>query len=168
MEIKEIERELKALRKEQKKIHQEQIKLQKQRAKQKTSLTPEQQQILTAKCDEVTLLTNDNGLAIRARECGIRTSRYGYKFPEPYTGRRDIVVPKDLLTEFFVEKRISRELFEETMPRETTLVANEFIVMRAEGEEYLLAEIPRLRRARSHADADACADPHGRYRRGRV
>ena len=99
--------------------------------------TAEQQQILTAKCDEVTLLTNDNGLAIRARECGIRTSRYGYKFPEPYTGRRDIVVPKDLLTEFFVEKRISRELFEETMPRETTLVANEFIVMRAEGEEYL-------------------------------
>ena len=31
--------------------------------------------------DEVTLLTNDNGLAIRARERGIYTSRYGYKYP---------------------------------------------------------------------------------------
>ena len=42
---------------------------------------------------DVTLLTNDNGLAIRARDRGLPTSRYSYKVPPPYTGRRDIDVP---------------------------------------------------------------------------
>ena len=78
----------------------------------------------------VFLLTNDNGLAIRARERGIKTSRYGYKYPEPYTGRRDIIVPKELFDEFYNTGRVEREMFEMLMPKEQKLVANEFIIMR--------------------------------------
>lgn len=77
----------------------------------------------------VVLLTNDNGLAIRARERGLKTSRYGYKYPEPYTGRRDIVVPKELFCELYNSGLVERAYFEEMMPKERKLVANEFIVM---------------------------------------
>ena len=80
----------------------------------------------------VTLLTNDNGLAIRARERGIVTSRFGYKYPAPYTGRRDLIVPKDLFTYFYSEKELDMELWTEYMPLEAPLVANEFISMRLE------------------------------------
>lgn len=83
----------------------------------------------------VTLLTNDNGLAIRARERGVKTSRYGYQYPEPYTGRRDIIVPKELLNEFLSFSKVSRERFEELMPKERKLVANEFIIMGLENFE---------------------------------
>ncbi len=83
-------------------------------------------------CNNVTLLTNDNGLAIRARQRGVVTSRYGYKYPEPYTGRRDLVVPKDVFDEFYREKRLDRDIWEEFMPMEQPLVANEFVVMRLE------------------------------------
>ncbi|MBQ5812050.1 PhoH family protein, partial [Candidatus Saccharibacteria bacterium] len=86
--------------------------------------------------DNVVLLTNDNGLAIRARERGLITMRYGYKYPEPYTGRRDIEVPKELLEELlncrsdgYYSAGVSRAMFEELMPDEPGLVANEFIVM---------------------------------------
>lgn len=83
----------------------------------------------------VTLLTNDNGLATRAISHGIKTDRYGYKYPEPYTGRRDIVVTKHLFHEFFNSiEGIPRELFENEMPDEPPLVANEFIVMYLEDE----------------------------------
>lgn len=83
----------------------------------------------------VVLLTNDNGLAIRAWQRGIRTSRYGYKYPEPYTGRRDIVVPKELFHEFFNTGRIERDFFETMLPSERKLVANEFIIMRLENRD---------------------------------
>ena len=84
---------------------------------------------------EVTLLTNDNGLAIRAWQRGIRTSRYGYKYPEPYTGRRDITVTKELFEEFYTTGRIERELLEAMLPFERKLVANEFIIMRLENRD---------------------------------
>ena len=85
--------------------------------------------------ENVTLLTNDNGLAIRARERGIKTSRYGYKYPEPYSGRRNIVVPKEVFDEFFYGRGITRKKFEELMPAERELVANEFIVMKLADEK---------------------------------
>jgi len=87
--------------------------------------------------DHVMLITNDNGLAIRARERGIKTSRYGYKYPKPYTGRRDLTVPKELFEEFYNSggEGISREFFEQCLPEEPKLIANEFIVMRLEKEE---------------------------------
>lgn len=78
----------------------------------------------------VVLLTNDNGLAIRARERGVLSERYGYKLPEPYTGRRDIVVPKEIFRKFYDDGIIPRDEFEAAMPGERRLVANEFIVMR--------------------------------------
>lgn len=82
----------------------------------------------------VVLLTNDNGLAIRARERGIKTQRYGYKYPEPYTGRRDVVVPEELFDEFYYSQRISMALWEKLMPTQPKLIANEFIVMSLENE----------------------------------
>ena len=84
----------------------------------------------------VVILTNDNGLAIRARERGILTSRYGYKYPEPYTGRRDVRVPDELFKEFLCARKIEREMFEAMMPDERRLVANEFIVMSPESGNY--------------------------------
>lgn len=89
--------------------------------------------VLSCPCDDsVILLTNDNGLAIRARERGIKTQRYGYKYPEPYTGRRDLIVPTDLFEEFYTLQRIERGLWEDFMPGQPKLVANEFIVMQLE------------------------------------
>ena len=85
----------------------------------------------------VLLLTNDNGLATRAYERGIATSRYGYKYQKPYTGRRDLVVPSKMFNEFLSACCLSREDFERWMPDEPRLVANEFIIMHiAEGEQY--------------------------------
>lgn len=80
----------------------------------------------------VTLLTNDNGLAIRARLRGIKTSRYGYKYPKPYTGRRDLKVSKELFDMLFLQRRVERTEFERLMPDEPRLVANEFIIMEPE------------------------------------
>ena len=84
--------------------------------------------------DNVVLLTNDNGLAIRARERGLKTDRYGYKQPAPYTGRREVVVPNELFAEFYNSENhlITRQMFEDALPEEPGLVANEFIVMRLE------------------------------------
>ena len=84
------------------------------------------------KTDSIIILTNDNGLASRAYERGIRAERYGYRQPEPYTGRRDIVVPKELFYEFYNSRKVERKMFEELMPAERKLVANEFIIMSLE------------------------------------
>ncbi len=80
----------------------------------------------------VILLTNDNGLAIRARERGIQTMRYGYKYPKPYTGRRDVVVPKAVFDELYDMHRVDLWLWDEYMPNEPKLIANEFVVMELE------------------------------------
>ena len=79
--------------------------------------------------DNIVLLTNDNGLAIRARQRGVTAKRYGYKYPEPYTGRRDIVVAKEVFNEFYTSRRLERADFERMIPDAAKLVANEFIVM---------------------------------------
>ena len=86
--------------------------------------------------NNVVILTNDDGLAIRASGLGLLTSRYSYKFPEPYTGRRDIAVPPELFKEFLSARRIERNYFEKMMPKEKALVANEFIVMSPEDQNY--------------------------------
>ncbi len=81
---------------------------------------------------EVIILTNDNGLAIRAHERGVATDRFGYDCPAPYTGRRDLIVPNELFKKMFLEQRVSRADFERLMPNEPPLVANEFIIMTPE------------------------------------
>ena len=84
--------------------------------------------------NDVILVTNDNGLAIRARERGIRTERYGYKYPAPYTGRREVFVPKELFQEFYNCGEVQLEAWKEYMPNEPELVPNEFIVMHLKNE----------------------------------
>lgn len=103
------------------------------------------------KSNGVTLLTNDNGLAIRARERGIMTSRYGYKYPEPYKGRRDLIVPPEIFSEFFNEKVLDRDIWETFMPSEERLVANEFIAMHLESaNEYPKGYFPGGKHRFSH------------------
>lgn len=83
----------------------------------------------------VIVLTNDNGLAIRAHERGIATDRFGYECQAPYTGRRDLVVPNELFKMLYFGRRVERADFERLMPEEPKLVANEFIVMKPENNE---------------------------------
>lgn len=80
---------------------------------------------------KVTLLSNDNGLAVRAREHGVITSRYGHKMPPPYTGRREVFIPMELIDYFCKEQGIEGEIWAMMAPGEAerTLVANEFIIM---------------------------------------
>lgn len=85
---------------------------------------------------QVILLTNDNGLAIRAAVRGIHTSRYGYKHPPQYSGRRDIEIPAKLFQKFINEREISLEDWEKSMPKESPLIANEFLIMRPKDEKY--------------------------------
>lgn len=80
---------------------------------------------------QVTLLTNDNGLAIRANQRGVATSRYGHKVPDPYTGRREIKIPDELLSYFCGEQIIERDIWEMYMDEKWDFVANEFIVMKS-------------------------------------
>ena len=84
----------------------------------------------------VTLLTNDNELAIRAFACGIKTKSFSYKQPEPYTGRRDLVVPKKLFDKFQDEHFLTYDYWKNVMPEEPPLVANEFLIMTPENNEY--------------------------------
>lgn len=97
--------------------------------------TADRDKVANLSTENVILLTNDNGLAIRARERGIKTQRYGYQYPKPYTGRRDIVVPKVIFYNFYNDGVVEREFFEAMMPEEEKLVANEFIVMKLENQE---------------------------------
>lgn len=94
-------------------------------------------QLTSPKTRSVTLLTNDNGLAIRATERGISTSRYGYKPPAPYTGRREVMVSEDLIRYFYGNDGIEMDIWELMLPSEAgrKMVANEFLILRVEDEE---------------------------------
>ncbi|MDO4507814.1 MAG: PhoH family protein, partial [Candidatus Saccharibacteria bacterium] len=97
--------------------------------------TATEAQIAGLNPENVVLLTNDNGLAIRARQRGLYASRYGHKYPDPYTGRRDVMVPAGIFEEFYKRKYLSREDFEIALPKEPRLIANEFIVMKSASPE---------------------------------
>ena len=78
----------------------------------------------------VKLLTNDNGLAIRANQRGVATSRYGHKLPAPYTGRRDVMVDDALLKYFQTEQNIERDIWEMYTDEKWEFVANELVVLK--------------------------------------
>ncbi len=86
---------------------------------------------------DVTLLTNDNEMAIRANARGVRTSRFGYQLPPLRTCRRDLEVPAELLEKFFNgyssdDRAISLEEWRDAMPDQADFIANEFIIMHNE------------------------------------
>ncbi len=85
---------------------------------------------------KVVLLTNDNGMAIRANSRGIITARFGYTPPQPYTGRRDVVVPDDLFAKFYDGTAITGEEWRQALPSEPRLIANEFLIMKPESGNY--------------------------------
>lgn len=82
----------------------------------------------------VALLTNDNGLAIRASQRGVMTSRFGYKPLAAYTGRRELEVSKDLFWYFYDNGKIEMDIWDLMMEEfgykdPPKFAANEFIVM---------------------------------------
>lgn len=83
---------------------------------------------------QVTLLTNDNGLAIRARRRGIITSRYGYMPPPTYTGRREVTISEDLLNYFMENRKIEHDIWDvmTDFADAPPFVANEFIIMKTD------------------------------------
>lgn len=86
--------------------------------------------------EDITLLTNDNGLAARANTRGIHTERFGYRRKPPYTGRRDLEVPANIFAEFINGGELDRYLWENAMPNQAPLVANEFLIMHPANNEY--------------------------------
>lgn len=91
--------------------------------------------------ENVTLLTNDHGMMLRAYVRGVPTQEYKYEHPALYTGRREIVATPELFREFInsAGKGVTREYFEEQMPDEPPLVANEFVIMGLNGSQDLPA-----------------------------
>lgn len=79
--------------------------------------------------ENLVLLTNDEAIAIRARASGIATDALTSKAPA-YTGRREVTVPFELYEEFMNSNSgISLEMWQQFLPNESRLFANEFIVM---------------------------------------
>lgn len=82
-----------------------------------------------AMIDSLVLLTNDEAIAIRARATGTATASLTSKAPA-YTGRREVTVPFELYEDFMSSNcGISLETWQQFMPDEPRLFANEFIVM---------------------------------------
>ena len=82
-----------------------------------------------AMIENLVLLTNDEAIAIRARASGIATDTLTSKAPA-YTGRREVTVPFELYEEFMNSNSgISLEMWQQFLPNESRLFANEFIVM---------------------------------------
>lgn len=82
-----------------------------------------------AMIENLVLLTNDEAIAIRARATGTATASLASKAPT-YTGRREVTVPFELYEDFMSSNcGISLETWQQFMPDEPRLFANEFIVM---------------------------------------
>ena len=82
-----------------------------------------------AMIENLVLLTNDEAIAIRARATGTATASLASKAPA-YTGRREVTVPFELYEEFMNSNSgISLEMWQQFLPNEPRLFANEFIVM---------------------------------------
>ncbi|MBQ1780221.1 MAG: PhoH family protein [Bacteroidales bacterium] len=104
----------------------------------------------------VMLLTNDNALVVRADHYGVRAKSYSFD-PQPvFTGLRELTVPAEMFRQFDSEGRLSREDFERYLPHEAPLVANEYIAMTPESDEYprgyLAALVPFANVARYHRE----------------
>ncbi|MBR1874762.1 PhoH family protein [Candidatus Saccharibacteria bacterium] len=88
---------------------------------------------------DVILLTNDNSLLSKADDFAVHVKSYSFKKRPPFTGCREIVVPREMFQKFYHEDKLSREDFEYFLPEESSLVANEYIIMKLRNED----EYPR-------------------------
>lgn len=84
---------------------------------------------LSSGLNQVTILTNDHLTTIRARAEGINTAPFRIQ-DRIYTGRRNILVPLKLY-ELFINSNngISYEEWQEYLPHEPALMANEFVCL---------------------------------------
>lgn len=112
----------------------------------------------------VVLLTNDNGLLTKADQYGVRTKTYSFDPPPIFTGLRELVVPAEMFQKFDSEGRLTREDFERYLPHEAPLVANEYIAMTPENDEYprgyLAALEPFANVARYHRENEMLLPMH--------
>ncbi len=98
----------------------------------------------TKKKDDSTvfLMTNDNGLLVRANSYGVRTKHFRFKKPRVITGFRDMIVPREFY-ELALENAkdgLEAEVFEQFFPEEPPLTANEYIIMHLEHEDSFPSE----------------------------
>lgn len=103
---------------------------------------------------DVVLLTNDNPLLIDADEYGVRSKPYSFKQRPPFTGMRELTVPAEMFAKFYHDGKLTRSEFEDYMPSEAPLVANEYIVMTPKDDvyprSYFTASTPFMNIARYH------------------
>lgn len=102
---------------------------------------------------DITLLTNDDAMSIRAKTYGINVSKYFRKVYR-YTGRRDLTVPKFIFESLWYDHEIPVEVWQYYIPNEPELIANEFIVMYPDEID------PKIESA---IDREDCFDYIGRY-----
>lgn len=86
--------------------------------------------------DDVVLLTGDADLLEKADRYGVTSDTYSFKLRRPYTGCRELTVPAEMFEQFYHEEYLSREDFEYYLPNEPALVANEYIIMEPENDDY--------------------------------
>lgn len=107
---------------------------------------------------DVFLLTNDYDLLTKADEYGVAVQCYSFERREPYTGFREVKVSPEVFEKYYHEEYLSREEFEECLPDELPLIANEYIAMEPEGDiypkGYFSADIPFVNVARYHKRND--------------
>ncbi|MBR2840229.1 PhoH family protein [Candidatus Saccharibacteria bacterium] len=85
---------------------------------------------------DVILLTRDYALLSKAAIYGVRTKSFHFDQRPEFTGIRELTVPAEMFAQFYYEEQLSLEDFQRFMPKEAPLVANEYIVMTPENDEY--------------------------------
>lgn len=90
----------------------------------------------TNRRNDVILLTNDKALRSKANNYCVRSKSYSFKEHAPYNGLREIIVPVEMFTRFFHRGELTLEEFEQFMPSEPPLVANEYLVMTPKDSVY--------------------------------
>ncbi|MDO4967709.1 MAG: PhoH family protein [Candidatus Saccharibacteria bacterium] len=91
------------------------------------------------KSRDVILLTNDNPLLSRADEYAVRVKSYSFKRRPIYTGVRELTVPAEMFHRLYYGAPVTEEEFRDYMPDETPLIANEYLIMTPEDDNYPLS-----------------------------
>ena len=86
--------------------------------------------------EDVVLLTNDKSLLSRADEYGVHVRSYSFRKRPVFSGIRKLTVPKEMLGRLFSDAPVTAVEFKRFMPNEPSLIANEYIVMSPENDEY--------------------------------